>query len=87
MGQGQISAFISGAGSDHINRTIHEIWGFTDPQIENTHDFIQWLFPLNEKSRAVPQSPVLKQRIYLPLKAQRLHRQIFESQLYGLRAF
>ena len=59
MGQGQISAFITGAGSDHLNRTIHEIWGFTDPQIENTHDFIQWLFPLSEKSRAVPQSPVL----------------------------
>ena len=46
--------------------TIHEIWGFTDPQIENTHDFIRWLFPLNEKSRAVPQSPVL-QRVYQPL--------------------
>ena len=28
-------------------------------EIENTHDFIQWVFPLDEPSSAVPGSPVL----------------------------
>ena len=61
MGRELIFAFIEGKGTDHLSRTIHEIWRFNDHEIENTHDYIQWLFPLDEKSKAVPQSPVLTQ--------------------------
>lgn len=32
---------------------------FDDARIEAVHDFIQWLFPLPEASRAVPGAPVL----------------------------
>jgi hypothetical protein len=31
----------------------------TDDELEEHHDYIQWLFPLPEPSRSVPNSPVL----------------------------
>lgn len=32
---------------------------FDDGRLERTHDFIQWLFPLPERSGAQPDAPVL----------------------------
>lgn len=32
---------------------------FDDERLERTHDFIQWLFPLPERSGAQPDAPVL----------------------------
>ena len=32
---------------------IQDIWDFDDKTIEHTHDFIQWMFPLTEKSSSV----------------------------------
>jgi hypothetical protein len=46
-------------GTDSKLRTISVIWNFTDQQLESNHDYIQWLFPLAERSVAVPDSPVL----------------------------
>ena len=31
----------------------------TDERLESSHDYIQWMFPLPEPSRAVPWSPVM----------------------------
>ena len=39
--------------------SIASFWAFTDDELENTHDFFQWAFPLDEPSNAVPSSPVL----------------------------
>jgi hypothetical protein len=36
---------------------------------EETHDFIQWLFPLPEPSRAVPSSPVATREDFLELES------------------
>ena len=38
---------------DFKNRFLNDIWYFSDEEIEHTHDFIQLLFPLNEKSESV----------------------------------
>ena len=35
------------------------IMAFDDQTIESTHDFIQWIFPLDEPSRSHPGAPVL----------------------------
>jgi hypothetical protein len=35
------------------------VLGFSDEQLENTHDYIQWLFPLATRSGAQPDAPVL----------------------------
>ena len=45
--------FLLGKEADFKGRTIHEIWNFSDIQIEGNHDFIQLIFPLNKKSQNV----------------------------------
>ena len=54
-----IVEFLEGTGTDRQNRKLPDIWLMKHSEIENTHDFIQWVFPLNEPSSAVPGSPVL----------------------------
>ena len=54
--------FLNGTGLDHQGRYLRDIWDFDDRAIEQTHDFIQWLFPLNEGSSAVRNSPVLNEQ-------------------------
>ena len=39
--------------------TLEAIWTWSDFQLEAEHTYIQWLFPLDEESAAVPSSPVL----------------------------
>ena len=55
----KITEFLEGTGTDHQGRFITDIWGFDDGEIERNHDFIQWLFPLNEPSMSVFGAPVL----------------------------
>lgn len=52
-------AFLAGNGVDAAGRSFHDIVAFDDAALERRHDFIQWLFPLDEPSRAVTGSPVL----------------------------
>ncbi|KMO13454.1 opioid growth factor receptor-related protein [Methylobacterium platani] len=56
---GPIHAFLAGRGRDGRGRSLAEVLAFDDARIEGVHDFIQWLFPLREASRAVPGAPVL----------------------------
>jgi len=51
--------FLNGTGPDHQGRYLRDIWDFDDKAIEQTHDFIQWMFPLTEKSMSVPGVPTL----------------------------
>mgnify|MGYP005749850113 CR=1 FL=1 len=51
--------FLNGTGLDHQGRYLRNIWDFDDKAIEQTHDFIQWIFPLTEKSMSVPGVPTL----------------------------
>ena len=51
--------FLKGTGPDHQGRYLRDIWDFDDKAIEQTHDFIQWMFPLTEKSMSVPGVPTL----------------------------
>ena len=51
--------FLNETGPDHQGRYLRDIWDFDDKAIEQTHDFIQWVFPLREKSMSVPGVPTL----------------------------
>lgn len=51
--------FLSGEGRDSRGRLLEDILDFSDQRLEALHDFIQWLFPLDTPSAAVPGSPVL----------------------------
>lgn len=58
----KIFDFYTGKGTDAKGRSLLDILAFTDDQFEYVHDFIQWLFPLPEPSRAQPQSPILTEK-------------------------
>jgi hypothetical protein len=55
----QLTEFYRGTGTDHRGRTVAEIQAFDDHRLESTHDFIQWLFPLEEPSAYNPHAPLL----------------------------
>jgi hypothetical protein len=44
---------------DDDGRTFDEIRGWDDARLEMVHDYIQWIFPLPERSGANPWAPVL----------------------------
>ena len=51
--------FYRGAGADSEGRTLEEILEWDDDALEATHDYIQWVFPLSERSAFNPHAPVL----------------------------
>jgi len=56
-----IIGFYSGTQPDHRGRYLNEIQGSPDAQLESVHDYIQWLFPLPERSGFNVAAPVLTQ--------------------------
>ncbi len=57
--QSRLLAFYSGESPDDRGRKLANILKWNDDELENIHDFIQWMFPLRERSGANPQAPVL----------------------------
>ena len=54
-----LHAFLAGANPDRRGRHATEVLAFSDEQLEEVHDYIQWLFPLPSRSNAQPDAPVL----------------------------
>lgn len=52
-------AFYRGHGADIEERTLKEIWSFSQTQMEECHDYIQWLFPSRQPSQFNPNAPLL----------------------------
>lgn len=52
-------AFYREGAPDDRGRTLDEILAWPDDRLEAVHDFIQWLFPLPERSGANPGAPTL----------------------------
>lgn len=83
--------FYQDGARDDAGRTLAEIVAWPDDRLEAVHDFIQWMFPLPERSGANPAAPVLDQQAIdafhaTPEMQERL-RHSFERMLrfYGLR--
>jgi hypothetical protein len=55
----RLTDFYRGAGTDNRGRTLADIWAYSDEDLEDVHDFIQWIFPLEEPSRFNPEAPLL----------------------------
>ena len=53
--------FLEGKTPDYRGRILAMILQQTDHQAETTHDYIQWLFPIDEPSRSVIGAPVLNE--------------------------
>ena len=54
-----IVVFLEGKTPDHRGRMLSMLWKQTDDDAENNHDYIQWMFPLDEPSQAISGTPVL----------------------------
>ena len=55
-----LTNFLSGSGTDHSGRTYQDIFDQDDEWLEYTHDWVQWCFPLFEKSQSVKSAPTLE---------------------------
>lgn len=55
----QLVAFYQGTANDSEGRSLADYWSFSDGQMESRHDFIQWMFPLEEPSQFNPDAPIL----------------------------
>lgn len=51
--------FYRDGAPDDQERTLADILAWDDERLEAVHDYIQWLFPLRERSGANPAAPVL----------------------------
>tara|TARA_B100000989_G_C19259840_1_gene351615 strand:+ start:80 stop:436 length:357 start_codon:yes stop_codon:yes gene_type:complete len=54
-----VVGFLEGKTPDHRGRMLSMLWKQTDDDAENNHDYIQWMFLLDEPSQAVYGAPVL----------------------------
>ena len=78
--------FLEGTHPDLKGRFLADIWAFSDKKIERTHDFIQWVFPLDEPSNAVWDAPVLiDDEIYEILDSAKAKENMIISQNWFLR--
>src|SRR5438874_20180 len=57
MANEKLLRFYSGEGTDDRDRTIADIWCYSHNELEGVHDYIQWLFPLAERSAFNPAAP------------------------------
>jgi len=56
-----IIGFYQGVVRNQEGYSINDILKFSDEKLEDNHCYIQWIFPLPERSKAVPGSPFLRQ--------------------------
>ena len=61
--QNKILAFYLGQQPDSQGRAIEDIWSWDYQKLESVHNYIQWLFPLREKSRFNSTAPTLNDEV------------------------
>jgi len=64
----KLIAFYRQEGTDDRGRRIDEIWSFSLEELEAVHDYIQWLFPLAERSAFNPGAPLLDDETIAPFR-------------------
>jgi hypothetical protein len=75
MNTSPLIRFYLGQGTDHAGRMISEIHSFYFHQLESYHDYIQWLFPLPNRSVFNPDAPILTEEDRLEFHHHPLVRQ------------
>jgi Opioid growth factor receptor (OGFr) conserved region len=88
---GMLVPFYLGEQPDVRGRKIGEIWAWDFEDLECTHDYIQWLFPLAERSRFNDRAPVVDAQIVSTFQTDlRLQQNLLKSlevmlRFYGLQ--
>jgi len=55
----KLTDFYRDEAPDDEQRMLSRMWQWSDEDLEITHDFIQWMFPLAERSQHHPDAPVI----------------------------
>jgi len=80
-------AFYEGSGRDAAGRRLGDIWRFSHEELEENHDYIQWLFPLTERSAFNPNAPVLDDATIERFRSDQRLRQNLERSLEVMMDF
>jgi hypothetical protein len=87
-----IVAFYLNQRPDSKRRMIEDMWLWDYQKLEYTHDYIQWLFPLQKKSRFNPDAPLLNDQAIQAFRTNEQLRSRLRKSLevmlsfYGLQA-
>ena len=74
--------------ADHSGRSLSAIYALSLAELEQTHDYIQWLFPLPEPSSANPYAPVLLESDMVEFaRDERLKSKLLQSLALMLRFY
>lgn len=87
MAASALLRFYRHAGPDHRGRTLAQVRAFGTARLEDTHDFIQWLFPLPEESGATPHAPLLSRADIEAFAAEAALREELRTSLDVMLAF
>ena len=85
-----ILRFLAGEGTDNRGRFLSNLWKKGNFFLETCHDYIQWMFPLNEESQHNSKAPVLtKEEIAFIQSNETIQRNMLKSldvmlRFYGL---
>lgn len=89
MTESALVAFHAGRGSDFAGRHIDDVWRMSHDELEYVHDYIQWLFPLRQRSSVQPHVPVVDDAVVEAFRVPELQQRFLESarlmaSFYGL---
>ena len=83
----QLVRFYARLAPDDRGRFLEEIQGWSDLQLERTHDYIQWLFPLTKRSAFNPSAPILDAKAISEFLSRPKLRANFRASLVRMLAF
>jgi len=66
-----IVEFLVGEGEDYKGRTFASMLNWSDEQLEQCHDQVQWMFPLHEESKHASTYPVVDKALIDKIKSNR----------------
>lgn len=73
---------------DPEGRMIQDMWAWDFEDLECSHDYVQWLFPLSEKSTFNSDAPVVDQEVIQAFQSdQQLRQNLLKSFLVMLRFY
>lgn len=82
-----IVAFFRMESPDNCGRMIVDIWNYSDRELEDVHDYIQWLFPLFEESAYSLRCPLLTVNSAKQIIADEICKSSFRRSLSVMRSF
>ncbi len=76
-----------GSGRDDAGRSLAKVLAHDDDWLEHTHDYIQWLFPLDEPSGVAPRAPLVSEHTKAAFAADPVLRARLADSLARMLAF